>query len=56
MTGLPGCDAAYKDDRTLAGLMCGSEKFTELCYVGFSAFSVLTLLAGRQEGHPAVKN
>ena len=30
VTGLPGCGAACKDDRTLSGLVCGSEKFTEL--------------------------
>ena len=30
MTGLPGCGVACKDDRTLSGLVCGSEKFTEL--------------------------
>jgi len=27
-----------------------------LCPVGDSAFSALTLLVGRQEGHPACKN
>ena len=39
MTGLPGCGAACKDDRTLLGLVCGSEKFTELCYVCLSFYS-----------------
>jgi len=29
--------------------------YANLCYV-FSAFSALTLLVGRQEGHPACKN
>jgi len=27
-----------------------------VCFHGLFAFSVLTLLVGRQEGHPAVKN
>ena len=36
VTGMPGCGVACKDDRTLSGLVCGSEKFTELCYVGLS--------------------
>jgi len=31
VTGLPGCDAACKDDRTLSGLVCGSEKFFLSC-------------------------
>jgi len=30
--------------------------FAADCYGGFLAFSVLTLLVGRQEGHPAWKN
>ena len=39
VTGLPVCGAACKDDRTLLGLVCGSEKFTELCYVCLSFYS-----------------
>ena len=35
VTGLTGCGAACKDDRTFSGLVC--EKFTELCYVWLAA-------------------